>query len=64
MVCDSGGGDLWAAVGEALFAWESSEREVGEVLGGLGIDDYAVGGDWVGSRHSMRLPWITAAIVI
>ena len=33
-----------AAVGEALSARESEEREVGEVLGGLGIDDYAVAG--------------------
>ena len=36
------------AVGEALFAWEREEREAGEILGGLGVDDYAVGGEWVG----------------
>jgi hypothetical protein len=47
VVCDSGGSDSRAAVGEALFAWGSSEREVGEVLGGLGVDDDEVGGEWV-----------------
>ena len=36
-----------SALGEALFAWGSSEPEVGEVLGGLGVDDYAVAGEWV-----------------
>ncbi len=42
VVCDSGGSDLWAAVGEAVFEGESEERDAGEVLGGLGIDDVAV----------------------
>jgi len=36
-----------SALGEALFAWGSSEPEVGEVLGGLGGDDDAVAGEWV-----------------
>jgi hypothetical protein len=37
-----------AADGEALSSWKPQEREAGEVLGGLGVDDDAVGGEWVG----------------
>jgi hypothetical protein len=37
-----------AADGEALSSWKSQEQEAGEVLGGLGVDDDAVGGEWVG----------------
>lgn len=38
------GGDLRAEDGEDVFARKSGEREAGEVLGSLGIDDDAVAG--------------------
>lgn len=64
MQAGRGSGKCEAKDGEALFAWERDEREAGEVLGRLRVDDDAVGGLWVGPHHCMRLPWITAAIVI